>query len=190
MSPKLPGFLCLVLFVSAAVGDDDVLFKRFRSGFVRIDGKFIEVPKFDLRFDNSARLTKEEAIKLAKGAVVGEQFAADRRMKALPAVQVGEFGEIDSFQVDKVRGNDDLIISKIPYGVAALDKKSRIRLNGMPTKGMVDDRRYNHTVSIAIIGTWNDGSSKTTSVQLWSKKPRRCSRNCNNASELPRSHVA
>lgn len=166
-----------VVPVSRQQFEDD----RLRRSYLRIDDEWLKLPCFDLakpsswsgrhrevrgRFyrsrDGTTMYTSDPSRRPAGAVDVTAEVVANKRSDReamLPKVEVGEFGKVKSCRVSQVLGNADMIVE---IGLDDLgwtrigvpDRYESVRIAGLSTKDVVEDRRYSFESPIAIIGTW------------------------------------
>lgn len=155
---------------------------RLRHSYLNIDEEFVELSYFDLgkpsswggihpvndrkyyRLREGTTMSTSDPKRRPRGAVdITDEVVAKKRAERellLPKIEVGQFGKIKSCRVIQVLGDNDMIV-EIGYDdlgwtrIGVPDEFKAVRVIGLSTQGVVDDRKYNYDSPIAIIDTWD-----------------------------------
>lgn len=134
------------------------LYNKYKCKYALIDGKYVRLPDFDLRYQNSRKGAPFPPRRMSINKQLQDALRKTWPVE-LPTLGVGEFGQITDPKVFQILGPDEMLVTEVgDFG----QQEEVVRLKGWSTEGLVDGARLNWRrnppskggTSIAIIGTW------------------------------------
>jgi len=147
------------------------LFKKYKHRYALLDGKFVRLPDFDLRYQNShagSRVPPKRNDVIFTGRreiLLSGTFNGLRETwpTHFPDMKVGQFGRVSHCNIAGVLGADDIMINRLsrggyPFGASgSIIMRRLVRVRGIKTENLIDGQAWRGPdetgLDIGIIGT-------------------------------------